>query len=80
MRDHDIIAHLGAIKAPTLIMGGDEDKVIPYAMQKIIHAKIAKSEIYMVKDGGHVPQVDFHHSVNERVALRLHFIVANSCH
>lgn len=71
MRDHDIINYLDEIKAPTLIIGGDGDQVIPFSIQRIIHSKIARSELYMVKDGSHVPQVDFHNSVNDRVALFL---------
>ena len=71
MKDHDIINYLHEIKPPTLIISGDNDKVIPFSIQRIIQAKIPHSELYMVKDGSHVPQLDFPGSVNQRVALFL---------
>ena len=51
MKTHDIIDHLEHIKTPTLVIGGDEDKVIPFSIQRIIHAKLPHSELYMGKDG-----------------------------
>ncbi|NBV58090.1 MAG: alpha/beta hydrolase [Bacteroidetes bacterium] len=35
--DHDIIGHLEKIKTPSLIIGGDNDKVIPNYLQFILH-------------------------------------------
>lgn len=67
MRDHDVINHLESIKVPTLIVGGDKDKVIPNYLQQILHKKLPKSEIYIVKDGSHVPQVDFPELINKRI-------------
>ena len=71
MKDHDILKYLHQIKTPTLIMGGDEDKVIPFSIQRAIHAKIPHSELYIIKDGSHVPQVDFANSTNNRISLFL---------
>ena len=71
MKDHSMIAHLDKIKASTLIVGGDEDKIIPFFVQRAIHAKIPSSELYMIKDGSHVPQVDFPDSFNERALFFL---------
>ncbi|MCY4643072.1 MAG: alpha/beta hydrolase [Bacteriovoracales bacterium] len=71
MRNHDIIAHLDKINAPTLIVGGDEDKIIPFSVQRAISAKIPHSELYMIKDGSHAPQVDFPNSFNERAEFFL---------
>lgn len=67
MKEHDIIAHLESIKTPTLIIGGDKDKVIPNYLQKILYHYLENSELYIVKDGSHVPQVDFPESINERI-------------
>lgn len=67
MKNHDVISYLETIKNPTLIVGGDKDKVIPNYLQQILHKKIEKSELYIVKDGSHVPQVDFPEIINKRI-------------
>lgn len=67
MHDHDVIGYLENIQAPTLIIGGDKDKIIPNYLQKILMNKIPKSELYIVKDGSHVPQVDFPDLINNRI-------------
>ncbi len=71
MHDHDVILHLEEIKATTLVIGGDKDKIIPNYLQKMLIQKIENSVLYIVKDGSHVPQADFPELVNERL---LHFI------
>ncbi|MCB9060354.1 MAG: alpha/beta hydrolase [Halobacteriovoraceae bacterium] len=67
MRDHDIINHLEEISVPTLIVGGDKDKVIPNYLQNILHKYIIDSELYIVNGGSHVPQADFPDSINDRI-------------
>jgi pimeloyl-ACP methyl ester carboxylesterase len=67
MSRHDIITHLSKITQPTLIVGGDNDKVIPNYLQKGLGQMILNSQIYIVKNGSHVPQVDFPELVNERM-------------
>ncbi len=67
MRDHDVINYLELISPRTLIIGGDKDKVIPNYVQQILHKKLPKSEFYIVKDGSHVPQVDFPALINKRI-------------
>ncbi len=67
MHDHDIINHLESIKVPTLIVGGDRDKIIPNHVQGILKKYLPHSELYIVKDGSHVPQADFPDSINRRI-------------
>ena len=67
MKFHGAINHLEKINIPTLIIGGDKDKVIPNYLQKILHEKISLSELYIVKNGSHVPQIDFPDFVNSRL-------------
>lgn len=67
MHDHDIINHLENIETPTLIMGGDKDQIIPNYLQGTLHRFLPNSELYIIKDGSHVPQVDFPETVNERI-------------
>lgn len=71
MFKHDILAHLNSIYHPALIIGGDKDRVIPNWVQKTLCDKLENSQIYIVKDGSHVPQVDFPEFINQRIELFL---------
>jgi non-heme chloroperoxidase len=72
MRNHDIVTKLEMIKVPALIMGGDKDQVIPNFLQYILSENIPRSKLYIIKEGSHVPQVDFYETVNERIDLFIH--------
>jgi pimeloyl-ACP methyl ester carboxylesterase len=67
MHDHDVIGHLEEITQPTLIIGGDKDKIIPNYLQRIFTQTLPQSELYIVKDGSHVPQADFPELINDRI-------------
>ncbi len=66
MKNHNIINHLESIECPSLVIGGDLDKIIPNYLQLILHKYLKNSELYIVKDGSHVPQADFPDSINHR--------------
>jgi pimeloyl-ACP methyl ester carboxylesterase len=66
MHHHESISHFTNIKTPALIIGGDKDKLVPNYLQKIYKTYLKNSEFYLVKEGSHVPQVDFPKSINER--------------
>jgi len=78
MGKHNAISYLHELNVPSLIIGGDQDKIIPNYIQNIIHKRLKGSEIYIVKDGSHVPQVDFPETINERILLFLNKIVKNN--
>jgi len=67
MHDHDVIGYLEEMKCPALVIGGDKDKIIPNYLQRILTRTIPHSELYIVKDGSHVPQVDFPELINQRI-------------
>jgi non-heme chloroperoxidase len=67
MHDHDIINHLESIDVPTLVIGGDKDKIIPNYLQQILTRHLPNSQLYIVKDGSHVPQADFPELINLRI-------------
>ena len=67
MKNHDILQDLESIQIKSLVIGGDKDQVIPNYLQKILHKHLPNSELYIVKDGSHVPQVDFPETINERI-------------
>ncbi len=69
MKNHDIISRLETIRTPALIMGGDKDQVIPNFLQDILINQLPNATMYVIKDGSHVPQVDFPETVNERIKI-----------
>ena len=77
MRNHNILSRLERIKIPSLIMVGDKDKMIPTYIQKILHQHLSPSELYIVREGSHVPQIDFPQTVNERINVFLQNLYLN---
>ena len=71
MSRHEILPHLSKIQTPTLVIGGDKDMVIPCYLQKMLAQEMENSELYIVFEGSHVPQVDFPDIINKRVS---HFL------
>ena len=66
MHFHEGISHFSNIETPALIIGGDRDKLVPNYLQKIYSSYLKNAEFYLVKEGSHVPQVDFPDSINQR--------------
>ena len=69
MKNQNITASLEKIKTPALVMGGDLDQVIPHYLQKILTDNLPHNEMYIIKQGSHVPQADFPETVNERIKI-----------
>jgi len=46
---------LGEIRAPTLIIWGSDDKLVPVAAAEIFHARIPGSRVVVYPDVGHLP-------------------------
>ncbi len=67
MKKHDIITNLQAIKTPALVITGDRDNVVPSALQGILLDNLPQAELYIVRNGSHVPQMDFPDMINERI-------------
>ena len=67
MNKHNILASLGNIKTKSLVIGGDNDKVIPNYLQRLLHQNLLNSSLYIIRNGSHVPQVDFPEFTNERI-------------
>jgi len=51
---HDAFDRLGEIQAPTLILTGDSDRIIPAASSSVIHAHIPGSRLEIVAGTGHL--------------------------
>ena len=72
MNNHKIDSYLSKVNIPVLIIGGNKDKIIPPYLQRILHKKIKKSEIYILKEGSHMPHMEFADKVNKRVLSFIH--------
>ena len=54
----DLAKWLHRIKLPSLVVWGDDDKIMPAAYAKLWLAKLPQAQLAMIKDCGHVPQVE----------------------
>lgn len=54
MPDVDITAWLAWIMAPTLVIHGERDPIVPYAQAEIIAQHVSQSQLVPVPEGGHV--------------------------
>jgi len=50
---HDTYDRLPQIKAPTLVIAGDADRIIPVGNSKILASRIPGAELVMLKNSGH---------------------------
>lgn len=50
----DSFARLGQIKAPTLIIHGDDDSIVPYGNAEVLRGAIAGSKTHTLKTAGHM--------------------------
>jgi len=50
--------HLHRVKMPTLIVWGEEDKLIPFQQAQVWHQLIPGSEVAIVKGAGHIVHFD----------------------
>jgi 3-oxoadipate enol-lactonase len=50
---HDTYERLAEIKAPTLVIAGDADKLVPIENSRILASRIAKAELVILKNMGH---------------------------
>ncbi len=51
--EHDSYENLTKIAAPTLIIGGTEDKIVTAEASRVLHERIAGSELFMYEGLGH---------------------------
>ncbi len=64
---YDATAWLHTIQAPTLIIAGEQDKMIPIAQQELMKQLIPKSQLEIVRHGSHCPQMDLPDLVNLKI-------------
>lgn len=72
MRDRpDATARLADIQVPTLVLHGDEDRVIPPAEAEATHAAIPDAKLAIIEGAGHLPNLERFETFNELVAAFL---------
>jgi pimeloyl-ACP methyl ester carboxylesterase len=64
---YDATAWLHTIRAPTLILGGENDHAIPIAQQELMHQLIPGSRLEVIRHGSHCPQMDLPELVNLKI-------------
>lgn len=64
---HNIHERLSNITAPTLIIVGEEDILIPLKYSRILHENIKNSKLLVMRDCGHVPPIEKPEEFNKAV-------------
>ena len=64
---YDATSWLHTIRAPTMILAGDQDKITPLGQQELLHQLIPNSRLEVVRHGSHCPQMDLPDLVNARI-------------
>jgi len=57
-RGHDLRDRVSGIEAPTLIIAGEEDILVPVKYSRILREKIKNSTLVTIKHCGHVPPIE----------------------
>ncbi|MBC7387527.1 MAG: alpha/beta hydrolase [Cryobacterium sp.] len=64
---YDGSSWLHTVKAPTQILAGEDDLVIPLAQQELLHQLIPDSRFEVIRHGSHCPQMDLPDLVNSKI-------------
>lgn len=64
---YDANAWLHTVQVPTLILSGEQDKVIPLEQQELMHQLIPGSQLEVIHHGSHCPQMDLPELVNLKI-------------
>ncbi|MCF8034861.1 MAG: alpha/beta hydrolase [Desulfarculaceae bacterium] len=64
---HDTAGRVSGIKAPTLILTGDDDHLVPTENSRILHRLIPGSTLRMFPGGRHAFFMEFHREFNQAV-------------
>lgn len=64
VRGMDLLDRLSALKAPTLIIVGDQDPATPVSAAEQLHDRIAGSELALLESASHLSNVERPHAFN----------------
>ena len=71
--DYDLTDRIAQIAAPTLILWGKEDVVVPFAVAEAYAAPIPNAELVVLPEAGHSPQME----ATDQVAAAIDAFLAN---
>lgn len=63
----DATPWLNQVNVPSLVVAGENDLITPLVNQKIFHALIPESDLFVVPEGSHCPQMEKPDLVNARI-------------
>ncbi len=63
----DVRPRLGAIRTPTLVVAGTEDRLTPVASGRLLAAAIGGARLVEIADAGHFPQLEQPAAVNAAI-------------
>ena len=55
--DADCTEHARRVGCPTLVVHGDNDRRVPHAMGRLVHALVPGAQMLTISGGGHLPSV-----------------------
>ncbi|MGK5088551.1 alpha/beta hydrolase [Bdellovibrionota bacterium FG-2] len=64
---YDATAWLHTIQAPTLVIAGEQDNIIPIEQQELMHQLIPDCRLEVIRHGSHCPQMDLPDLVNAKI-------------
>lgn len=67
IRDLDLTDRISGIKAPTLVIVGEDDPGTPVAASEVIHQKIKGSELVILKSAAHLSNIEQAEAFNQAV-------------
>jgi len=62
-----VVSQLADIKAPSVVIVGEEDKSLPVARSHLIHDQLADSELVVIPEAGHLSAIEQPERVNSAV-------------
>jgi pimeloyl-ACP methyl ester carboxylesterase len=78
---YDAAAWLHTVSVPTLIIAGEQDKMVPLAQQELMHQLIPHSQLEVIRHGSHCPQMDLPDLVNlkiEKFLAKINYVASES--
>lgn len=64
---HDTVAQLSAIQAPTVVLHGTLDRLLPVGNAELLAERIPNAELSLVEGAGHVPLMEQPEAVRDRI-------------
>jgi pimeloyl-ACP methyl ester carboxylesterase len=64
---YDATSWLHTVQAPTLIVSGENDRLIPLEQQELLRQLIPQSQLEVIRHGSHCPQMDLPDLVNLKI-------------